>query len=385
MSSPVIFLDAQASTPEAPEVLEAMAAASIDNYANPHSEHAFGRRANRAVETSRALVAELIGCDTDEVIFTSGATESNNIALQGISKDSTTSTVQFITSTIEHKSISETCLALMDMGIAVNYCPVDAGGIIRIDSLREFLTPKTKLVSIMWVNNEIGVIQDIKAIVESVDSPYTVIHSDIAQAVGKLHIDVKDTGLHMASLSAHKLHGPKGIGALYISKESPARPAPLYYGGGQESGLRPGTLPVPLCVGFGVAAMLAKRNMDTSNAWILHLRDRFLSRLRELSCTFDLIGSETVRVPHNLNLRFQGVTADILVGSVQPELAISTGSACASGEIRPSHVLTALGLSADESQECIRIGFHRGLAERQVVEAAEIIATNVVRLRFRKE
>ena len=373
----MIFLDNQASTAEALEVIEAIARASRDLYANPHSEHAFGRKADLAVAEARESVAELIGCSLDELIFTSGATESNNIALQGIALANTSEPVHFVTTTIEHKSIHATCRALESRGVQVDYCPVGADGLVEVSQFEGRLRSDTSLVSVMLVNNEVGVVQDLQALVASVPSETTVIHSDVAQAVGKIPVDVMELGLHMASLSAHKIHGPKGIGALYIASDSPCRPMPVYYGGGQELGLRPGTVPVPLCVGFGMAARLAMVTLHESHARVSALGTRFWEVIKERLPEVELVGDHARRIPHNLNLRFPGIQADRLVGILQPFLAVSTGSACSAGEIQPSHVLSALGLGLNEARECLRVGFSRFTTEDEVMNSIELISTAV--------
>ena len=376
----MIFLDNQASTPEAPEVIEAIAKASRDIYANPHSEHAGGRMAMRAVNEARESIALLIGCELDEIVFTSGATEANNIALQGSALAGCQGGTRFVTSTIEHKCIQATCRALENRGVRVSYCPVGPDGLFDLEALRDLVTPETNLVSLMLVNNEIGTIQDLAAIADLLPWGNTTFHSDISQATGRIEVDVQAIGLHMASLSAHKMHGPKGIGALFISKDTPTRPMPVYFGGGQELGLRPGTLPVPLCVGFGVAAELARLFLQDGIAKVTKLQSLFLAQVVSLFPGVQVVGSLERRVPHNLNLRFPGVPGERLIGSLQPHIAVSAGSACAAGEIQPSHVLRAVGLGAGEAMECIRVSFSRYGVEADVLSAADMLAMNALRI-----
>lgn len=370
----MIFLDNQASTPEAPEVTEAVARAAREHYSNPQSEHAGGRKALRAVNEARASLADLIGCEPDEIIFTSGATEANNIAIQGSALAGSGRRLRFVTSSIEHKCVKATCQELEARGVEVAYCPVGIDGLVDLEVLRGLLAAPLDLLSLMLVNNEIGTTQDLAAIGEMLPTAGTTFHSDLSQAVGKISVNVQAIGLHMGSLSAHKLHGPKGIGALFIAKDIPRRPLPVYYGGGQELGLRPGTLPVPLCVGFGVAAELARINLDDGIKKVTRLRNLFLSEVVGKFPAVQIIGDMQRRVPHNLNLRFPGVSADRLIGRLQPQVAVSTGAACAAGEIQPSHVLRAMGLGPVEALECLRVGFSRYSTEEEAIAAASLIA-----------
>ncbi len=335
----------------------------------------------KAVNEARESIALLIGGEPDEILFMSGASEANNIALQGSALAGRGRKLHFVTSVIEHKCIDATCHELEKRGVEVGYCPVGPEGLLDLEALRAIVKPTTDLVSLMLVNNEMGTIQDLTTIANLLISPDTTFHSDITQAIGRIEVDVQAIGLHMASLSAHKMHGPKGIGALFLSKATPTRPLPVYFGGGQELGLRPGTLPVPLCVGFGVAAELARGFLHDETAIVTRLRDVFLAEVTGKFPDVQVVGSLERRVPHNLNLRFPGVFADRLIGSLQPHVSISAGSACAAGEIQPSHVLRALGLGPVEALECIRVGFNRYGNEADAIRAASLIVRGALRIR----
>lgn len=379
----MIYLDSSASTPESPEVIEAIARASRDLFGNAHSEHACGRKAMSAVGQARECLANLLGCEAEEILFTSGATESNNIAIQGIvlAMEAHETLPHIVTTTIEHKSILESAKMLAKKRARVTYCGVDKYGIVKIDEIESICNSIIHFMTIMMVNNEVGVIQDIAKIKEYVRSPQTILHSDITQAVGRIPVNVDGLGLHLASFSAHKMCGPKGIGGLFVSKDTPVRPLPVYHGGGHELGLRPGTLAVPLIVGFGTAAELAAKELAQNRQKVEQLRDLFLNRLQQEGINFEIIGDRNSRVPHSLNIRFFGVSGDQLVGSLQPQVALSTGSACASGEIQPSHVLSAMGLSTVASKECVRFGFSPSLTHADAVDAANLIIRQVCRLK----
>ncbi|HYM03292.1 MAG TPA: aminotransferase class V-fold PLP-dependent enzyme [Stellaceae bacterium] len=376
-----IYLDYQATTPLDRRVLDVMLPYFTEKFGNPGSvTHAYGREAETAVERSREEVAALIGAEPREIVFTSGATESNNLALKGaarfhraLGKD------HIVTLATEHKCVLESCAALRREGFRVSVLPVDAGGLVDVAALAAALGEHTAVVSVMAAHNEIGVLQPLAEIGALCRAKGVLLHSDAAQAVGKAAIDVDAMNIDLLSISGHKIYGPKGIGALYVRRQPRARIAPLIDGGGQERGLRSGTLPTPLCVGLGAAAALAKAEMPVESERLLGLRRRLLAGLRARLPRMGLNGDPERRLPGNLNLSFPGVPALELMEAC-PELAISTGSACTAAEVEPSYVLRALGLSEALAGSSIRLGLGRYTTEREVDFAVETLAAAVRRL-----
>jgi cysteine desulfurase len=375
--NPPIYLDNQATTRCDPRVLDAMLPWFAEEYGNPHSaEHAMGRRAEEAVEAARAEVAALIGAEPREIVFTSGATESNNIAIKGaarFARGRDNARRRMVTIATEHKCVLESVGDLATEGFEPVFLPVGNDGLLEPDRLREALRTPTLLVSVMAVNNEIGVIQDIPALAAIARQEGALFHTDAAQAAGKIPLDATGWGVDLLSLSGHKLYGPKGVGALFVRRRPRVRLAPLFSGGGQERGLRSGTLPAPLIVGLGEASRIARAEMAEEAARIGALRDRLLARLTAAIPGLRVNGSMQARIPGNLNLTFPGATAAELMART-PDLCLSTGSACSSAEIEPSYVLRALGLSDSEAARTLRIGIGRFTSAADIDRAAASLA-----------
>lgn len=370
------YLDYQATTPVDPRVLDVMLPFFSGRFGNPHATvNAFGRDAEDAVATARGQVAAALGAEPREIVFTSGATESNNLAVKGAARFHKARADHIVTVATEHKCVLESARELArDEGFRVTVLPVGGDGRLDLDTLRDALDDQTALVSVMAVNNEIGVIQPLAEIAELAHARGAMFHTDVAQAVGKIPLDLDALGVDLASVSGHKIYGPKGIGALYVRRRPRARITPLFSGGGQERGLRAGTLPTPLCVGLGAAADIAARERATEGARIAELRDRFWQRLSTGYPEAAINGHPTQRVPGNLNVRLPGVAAADLLDAV-PEVAISTGSACTSTSVEPSYVLRAIGLTPEAAGQSLRIGLGRFTTEADVDFAAdEIIA-----------
>jgi cysteine desulfurase len=372
-----VYLDNQATTRCDPRVLQAMLPFFSEDYGNPHSsEHAMGRKAEAAVEQARAQVAALIGAEVREVIFTSGATEANNIAIKGAARFAASMgdpRRRVVTVATEHKCVLEAVADLAAEGFEPVFLPVRTDGLLDPEVLRGALLTPTLLVSIMAVNNETGVIQDISGLAAIAKEAGALFHSDLAQAVGKIPLDLTGWRVDLASISGHKLYGPKGVGALFVRRRPRVRLLPMFSGGGQERGLRSGTLPTPLIVGLGEACRLAAGEMAAEANRIGDLRGRLLERLRRDIPGIRLNGSFQVRITGNLNLTFPDATASELMAAV-PDLCVSTGSACSSAEIEPSYVLRALGLSDQEAARTLRIGIGRFTSAADVEYAAAALA-----------
>jgi len=380
-----IYLDHQATTPIDSRVFDAMAPYLGDAFGNPHSaEHAIGWAAAGAVEESARKVASLVGADADEIVFTSGATEANNLALLGFCRRAAGGKRRrILCSAIEHKCVLATASALRDqLGYCLEILPVDGEGRVVVAALKEALDEDVLLVSVMAVNNEIGTIQDIENIGAVVEASGAVFHCDAAQAPTAIDLTSFGQYCHMLSLSAHKMYGPKGIGALYIRRELQDRIEPLIYGGGQQGNLRSGTVPTALCVGMAAAAEIvgqpeAIRERDA----VRRLRDRLVERLKELPWATALNGAAgNERHPGNANIRFEGFSALDILNALQPRVAASTGSACASGIPEPSYVLRAIGLAEDDAGASIRFSIGRQTNAEDVDEAASLISRALARL-----
>jgi cysteine desulfurase len=373
-----VYLDHHATTPLDPRVLDAMLPYLREQFGNPHSaQHAYGWSADEAVERARAEVAGLIGALPDEIVFTSGATEANNLAIRGAAATAG-ARPHVVTCRAEHPCVLETCRALRADGFEVTELAVGPDGLIDPDQLGEALRSDTALVSIMTANHEIGVLQPIAEAARLCRERDIALHTDAAQAAGSVPLDVAGQGVDLMSLSAHKLYGPKGIGALYVRRG--VRLVPLLAGGGQERGLRPGTLPTPLCVGFGQACALAQQELDAEPARVRALRDRLYQGLRELLPDIRLNGAAAPRLPNNLNLSLPGIDAEELLAEL-PDLALATGAACASATQEPSPVLRALGLSDEAIAGSIRIGLGRTTAAAEVEFALDRLVAAARRLR----
>ena len=379
-----VYLDYQATTPTDSRVVQVMLPYFTEIFGNPHSRsHAFGTAAETVVETARAQVAQIIGADAKEIVFTSGATEANNLAIKGIARFHQGGRSQIVTCATEHKCVLESCRALEQDGFTVTVLPVAANGLIDLDRLEAAVSEQTLLVTIMAANNEIGVLQPLAAIGAICRAKGAYFHTDAAQAVGKIPLDVTAMNIDLLSISAHKLYGPKGIGALYVRRRPRVRLAPLLSGGGQERGLRSGTLPTPLCVGFGSACVLAAATMEEEAHRLRKLRDRLFNGLVARLQHIYLNGDADRRLAGNLNLCFPGVDGEELMVRLR-DLAVSSGSACTSASIEPSYVLRALGLSKEAAHASLRLGLGRFTTEEEVDYAVERLATEVNRLQARR-
>ena len=376
-----VYLDNQATTRCDPRVLDVMLPFFTKRYGNPHSvEHVMGQDADAAVETARAHVAALVGADVKEIVFTSGATESNNIAIKGAARFAARFTApggserrRVVTVATEHKCVLESVADLAEEGFEPLFLPVRPDGLLDPALLRDALATPTLLVSVMAVNNEIGVIQDIPALAAIAKDAGALFHTDIAQATGKIRVDLGGWRVDLASISGHKIYGPKGVGALFVRRRPRVRLAPLFSGGGQERGLRSGTLPAPLVVGLGEACRLAQAEMADDTARIDALRTRLLDHLRRDIPGIAINGSMQSRIAGNLNLTFPGTAAADLMARA-PDLCVSTGSACSSAEIEPSYVLRAIGLSPEAADRTLRIGIGRFTSAADVDYAAAALA-----------
>jgi len=385
-NSPPIYLDNQSSTRVDPRVLEAMLPYFTENFGNPHStSHTYGRIAAEAVERARGEIAALINADPREVYFTSGATESNNLAIKGAAHFARAypqggqGRDHIVALQTEHKCVLESCKMLEREGFAVTYLPVEPNGLISLAALDATISPRTLLVSVMAAHNEIGVIQPLPQIGALCRSKGVLFHSDAAQAFGKIPLDVEAMQIDLLSISGHKIYGPKGVGALYVRRRPRVRLWPLIDGGGQERGLRSGTLPTPLCVGLGRAAAIAGAEMAAEAERLCRLRDRLLTNLAPRILGLRVNGDLEHRLPGSLNLSLPGISAQALI-EASPSIAISTGSACTSATVEPSYVLRALGLSDDLANASIRVGLGRFTTPAEVDFAADAIADAASRL-----
>eukprot|EP00760_Papus_ankaliazontas_P029890 PhM_4_TR4510/c1_g1_i1/m.58660/K04487/iscS, NFS1; cysteine desulfurase len=377
-----VYMDMQATTPLDPRALDAMLPFMTEVYGNPHSRtHSYGWESEKAVEAARAHVANLIGASPKEIFFTSGATESNNIAVKGVPKFfGKEKKKHVITVQTEHKCVLDSCRALELEGFEVTYLPVKQNGLIDLEALEKAITPNTSLVSIMSVNNEIGVIQPIKEIGEMCRRKGCHFHTDAAQAVGKIPVNVNDLKVDLMSISGHKLYGPKGIGAIYIRRRPRVRVRSPISGGGQERGIRSGTLAAPLIVGFGEACRVAEQEMDRDTAHIKRLSKRLWEGLQERVPKLVLNGDAEHRYWGNVNVSFTGVEGESLLMGMKT-IAVSSGSACTSASLEPSYVLRALGVSSENAHTSLRFGIGRFTTEEEVDYMMSICAKEVKRLR----
>lgn len=376
-----LYLDYQATTPTDPRVVEAMQPFWTEKFGNPHSRnHHFGWEAEDVVERAREQVAHIIGANPKEIIFTSGATESNNLALKGVGHFYKDRKNHIITCVTEHKCVLDTCRHLEQEGFDVTYLPVQQNGLIDLDQLKAEITDKTLIVSIMGVHNEIGVIQPLAEIGAICRENGIFFHTDCAQAVGKIPLDVNEMNIDLMSISGHKVYGPMGIGALYVRRKPRVRLVPLITGGGQERGMRSGTLPTPLCVGLGEACAIAEKEMGAEAERLKMLRDRFYGALQQRLPDIYLNGDLEHRIPGNLNISFAYVEGEGLMMGIK-DLAVSSGSACTSASLEPSYVLRALGVEEEMAHTSLRLGFGRFTTEEEVSYVVERIASEVERLR----
>ena len=377
-----IYLDSHATTPVDPRVLEGMLPFFTEHFGNAASRnHPFGWKAGKAVENAREHVASLIGARFRDVVFTSGATESNNLAIKGAARRAPATRRHVVTIATEHRAVLDPCRALEREGFRVTYLGVDREGRIDLDRLRQSVTGETLLVTAMSANNEIGVLHPLAEIAEIAHARGALFHCDAAQSAGIVPLDVKQAGADLVSLSAHKLYGPKGIGALYVAKREPAVALEaLIDGGGHERGLRSGTLNVPAIVGFGRAAELCRVEAAADAARLRALRDRLWSAFSAAE-GIHLNGPTQPRLPNNLNVRVDDVHGESLLKAIAGDVAVSSGAACATASAEPSHVLRALGLSDDQARASIRFGLGRFNTEPEIDAAAAIVIDNVRHLR----
>ncbi len=376
-----IYLDYQATTPLDPRVLEAMMPYFTGKFGNPHSRsHQFGWDAEEAVEEARRNVAKLIGADEREVIFTSGATESNNLAIKGVAHFYKDRRNEIVTVVTEHKCVLDTCRHLEQEGFKVTYLPVQQNGLVDLDQLRAAVTDKTVIVSVMAVNNEIGVIQPLREIGEIAHAKGAFFHTDAAQATGKIPLDVNGMNIDLMSISGHKIYGPKGVGALYVRRKPRVRLEAMINGGGQERGMRSGTLSPPLCVGLGEACRIASEEMGQDLAHVQQLSTRFYDRITAALPDVFLNGDREQRFPGNLNLSFAYVEGESMIMAIR-DLAVSSGSACTSASLEPSYVLRALGVEEEMAHTSIRFGIGRFTTEAEIDYAVDLIISKISKLR----
>jgi cysteine desulfurase len=377
-----IYLDYNATTPVDPQVLEAMLPYFSGEFGNASSIHTFGQQARGAVETAREQVAALLDARPQEIVFTSGGTEADNHAIFGVVRaaQAETSAPHVITTAIEHEAVLNTCQALEKEGIAITFLPVSHEGLIDLAGLRSAIRPETVLITVMHANNEIGSVQPLEQIGEVAAEHEVYFHTDAVQSVGKLPVGVKTSRLDLLSLSGHKIYGPKGVGALYVKSGTQLRQ--LLYGGHHQRGFRPGTENVAAIVGLGKAAEMARAGLDSQRERIGSLRDRFEAGILAQIPDCMVNGAGGPRTPNTSNITFAGIEGEALVIALDLRgLACSTGAACSSGAVRPSHVLTAIGLSAADAHATIRFSLGRCTTEKEIDEALEIVPAAVEQLR----
>jgi cysteine desulfurase len=377
-----IYMDNHATTPVDPRVFEAMRPYFVEVFGNAASRnHSFGWQAEEAVEKARKQVADLIGATAKEIVFTSGATESNNLALKGVAQMYAEKGNHIITAATEHKAVLDTCKRLEKDGARITYLAVQQNGLVDLDQLRDSITDKTILVSIMYANNEIGVVQNIKELGKIAKERGVLVHTDATQAVGKIPVNVIADNIDLASISAHKMYGPKGVGALYVRRRSPrVQLTAQMDGGGHERGMRSGTLNVTGIVGLGEAAGIAKAEMPEESKRMAHLRDKLKDRLIANLDEVYINGTMDSRLPNNLNISFAYVEGESLLMGIN-EIAVSSGSACTSATLEPSYVLKALGAGDDLAHSSIRFGLGRFNTEAEVDYVAAKVIDVVKKLR----
>lgn len=369
-SCPMIYLDHHATTPCDSRVVEAMLPYFSQHFGNASSAHEAGTQAFNAVEIAREQVAALLCAEPSEIIWTSGATEANNIAIFGLARGPLARRLaperrRIVTTSVEHKAVLEPCCALQDEGFEIEVLPVESDGMVNIQAAREAIDERTLLVSIQVANGEIGTIQPVAEIARLAHEAGALVHCDAAQAIGKIPVDVLAWDVDMLSLSGHKIYGPKGVGALYVRRGLASQLAPLQRGGGQERGLRPGTLPVPLLVALGEACRLCQDEMPEEAKRLASLRDELEARLQAACPSLRVNGARDNRLPHNSSLTFAGIDADALL-AILPDIAFSTGAACDSGAVGPSKVLLALGMSRRDAHATVRFGLGRQTTKEHI-------------------
>jgi cysteine desulfurase len=377
-----IYMDYHATTPVDPRVLDAMLPYFCEKFGNAASRnHEYGWKAEEAVENGRGQIARLIGAHPKDIIFTSGATESDNLAIKGVAEAYREKGNHVITQATEHKAVLDTCKHLEKQGFETTYLPVDRDGFISLDALRAAITPRTILISIMYANNEIGTIQPVEEIGKIAKDRGIFFHVDAVQAVGKIPVDVEKDGIDLLSITAHKMYGPKGVGALYVRRKNPVvKLASMIDGGGHERGMRSGTLNVPGIVGLGKACEICQQEMQTEFERVGRLRDRLKDALTSCLEDTSINGSLSHRLPNNLNISFSHVEGESLMMGIN-DVAVSSGSACNSAAIQASYVLKALGLDDDLAHSSIRFGLGRFNTEEEVDYVADRVVDTVHRLR----
>jgi cysteine desulfurase len=379
-----IFMDSQSTTPVDPRVLEAMIPYFTEKFGHPASRnHPFGWEAEGGVDKAREQIARLIGArDPKEVVFTSGGTEAINLALKGVAEMYREKGNHIVTTTIEQRATLDVCKRLERQGFDVTYVPVGRDGLVDVETVRAALTPKTVLVSVMFANNEIGTIQPIAELGKLAKEKGILFHTDATQAVGKIPVDVEAMGIDLLSATAHMLYGPKGVGALYVRRKNPrVRLAPMVDGGGHERGMRSGTVPVPLAVGFGKAAEIAREEMTEESKRLAALRDRLQEQIVSKVDEAYVNGHPTLRLPHNLNISFAYVEGESVLMGLNREAALASGSACTSATLEPSYVISALGVDSELAHSSIRFGLHRFTSEEEVDFVARKTVEVIQRLR----
>lgn len=375
-----VYLDHNATCPVHPEVLEAMLPYLRENFGNPSSLHSFGKRARKGVEEAREKLAKLIGCLPEEIIFLSGGTEANNLAIKGVAEALKSKGNHIITSKVEHHAILNPCKRLESLGYEVTYLEVDRWGRVDPEEVRKSIRSTTILITIIYANNETGTIEPIARISEIAREKGVYFHTDAVQAVGKIPCQVEKLGVDMLSLSGHKIYGPKGIGALYIKKGIKIHS--LLQGGHHEKNLRAGTENVPGIVGLGKAAEIALRDREKERGWLLNLRERLERRLKEEIESIHIHGHPTERLPNTLNVSFEGVEGESIILNLDLKgIAVSSGSACTSGSLEPSHVLSAMRVPAPIAQGSVRFSLGRGNTQEDIDYTVEVLKEIIERLR----
>jgi len=375
-----IYLDYAATTPAHPEVVKVMLPYFTDAFGNPSSIHSYGQEAKEAIEEARVNIANLIGAHDDEIVFTSGGTEADNLALKGVAFANESRGNHIITSSIEHHAVLETCQFLERMGFNMTYLPVDGYGLVDPDDVKKEITSKTILISIMHANNEIGTIEPITEIGRIARESEVYFHTDAVQTVGHIPVDVNELGVNLLSISAHKLYGPKGVGALYIRKGT--KLSPTMHGGEQERRRRASTENVPGIIGFGLAAELAGQEISEETPRLTHLRDRLIKGLLECIDHTQLNGHPIIRLPNNVNISINFVEGESMVLNLDLEgICVSTGSACSSSSLEPSHVLVSIGLLPEQAHASLRLTLGKWTSDGDVERVLEVLPRIVSRLR----
>lgn len=383
ISNRPIYLDSNATTPVDPRVLEIMLPFFTEYFGNPSSlNHSYGWEAEAGVEKARETIAQAINAQPVEIVFTSGATEANNLAIKGVAESYMGRGQHIITVQTEHSAVLAPCRYLESLGFSVTYLPVDSQGLIQLETLEDAFRPETVLVSVMAANNEIGVLQPIREIGEMCRDRKILFHTDAAQALGKIPLDVEAMNIDLLSMTAHKLYGPKGIGALYVRRRNPrVQLAPQLHGGEQERGVRSGTLYTPQIVGFGEALRLAVAEQAEETERLKGLRDRLWTHLAKNLSDITLNGHPTLRLANNLNISIAGVNGSTLLSKLQPHIALSSGSACSAANPAPSHVIKALGRSDELARATLRFGLGRETTEADIDSTKDVVIEKVQTLR----